>query len=116
MTPQQWFRPPRAVLTLFLCLMLACALALGWLGWQVLVQDRAVEAQRRQERLESAADRAVTAMERVTMAASGAVEVTPAGRLACVPVEVGSAQARAAARCSVLEESGDRTAETTVSC
>jgi threonine/homoserine/homoserine lactone efflux protein len=64
MDPREWFRPPRAVLALFICLMTACGLALGWLGWQVLVQDRAVEAQRRQERLESAADRVVTAMER----------------------------------------------------
>jgi hypothetical protein len=36
----EWFRPPRAVLTLFIGLMAICALALGWLGWQVLVQDR----------------------------------------------------------------------------
>jgi signal transduction histidine kinase len=91
----EWFRPPRAVLTLFVGLMAVCALALGWLGWQVLVQDRAVEAQRRQEQLESAADRAVAAMERafdsadaqVTIAANGDVEITPSGRLAYVPAQ-----------------------------
>ena len=93
MKPVQWFQPPRVVLTLFISLMAACALALAWLGWQVVVQDRAVEAQQRQEQVERAADRAVAAMERalaipdvtVMMAADGSVEVTPAGRLAYVP-------------------------------
>src|SRR5689334_18173501 len=89
----EWFRPPRAVLTLFMGLMAVCALALGWLGWQALVQDRAVETQRQRDVLESAADRAVASMERafasadaqVTIAANGDVEVTPSGRLAYIP-------------------------------
>lgn len=89
----EWLRPPRAVLTLFMGLMAVCALALGWLGWQVLVQDRAVEAQRQRDQLESAADRAVAAMERafgsadalVTIAPNGDLEVAPNGRLAYVP-------------------------------
>jgi signal transduction histidine kinase len=91
------------VLTLFLCLMLACGLALGWLGWQALVQDRAAELQRRQERLESAADRVVVAMERafeahdvqVTVEAGGRVAITPAGGLAYAPVEAAAAPFRA---------------------
>jgi signal transduction histidine kinase len=98
----EWFRPPRAVLTLFISLMTACALALGWLGWQVLVQDRAVEAQRRQDLVESAADRAVAAMERafaasdaeVTVMANGEVEVLPPGRLAYAPVPTARTQVR----------------------
>jgi signal transduction histidine kinase len=89
----QWFYPPRVVLTLFICLMALCALSLGWLGWQVLVQDRAVEAQQRREQLESAADRAVAAIERtfaasdaeVTVTAHGEVDMIPAGRLAYKP-------------------------------
>jgi signal transduction histidine kinase len=89
----EWFRPPRAVLTLFIGLMAVCALALGWLGWQVLVQDRIVEAQRRQEQLENAADRAMAAMERalagsdveVAVTANGDVQITPAGWLAYAP-------------------------------
>jgi signal transduction histidine kinase len=89
----EWFRPPRAVLTLFIALMSVCALALGWLGWQVLVQDQMVEVQRRQERLENAADRAMATMEQtlsgadavVTVAANGETQVTPAGRLAYTP-------------------------------
>src|SRR5207245_2691273 len=99
MNPLRWFRPPLAVLTRFIGLMTVCALALGWLGWQVLVQDRAVEAQRRQERLEGAADRAVAAVERgftasdaeVTVTASGEVWMAPAGRLAYAPAQTGSA-------------------------
>jgi signal transduction histidine kinase len=90
-----WFRPPRVVFTLFVALMGACAMALTWLGWQVLVQDRVVEAQRRQERVESAADRAVATMERaltaadavITVAANGSVDVVPPERLAYVPAQ-----------------------------
>lgn len=91
----QWFQPPRVVLTLFISLMAMCALALGWLGWQAVVQDRAVEAQRRQEQVERAADRAVAAMERalaaadvnVTVAVNGDADVTPPNRLAYMPVQ-----------------------------
>src|SRR5215813_2170728 len=89
----EWLRPPRAVLTLFMGLMAVCALALGWLGRQVLVQDRAVEAQRRQEQIEGAADRALAAIHRaysaydveVTADANGEVRITPSGRLAYTP-------------------------------
>src|SRR5687767_66970 len=95
MKPLEWFRPPLAVLTLFIGLMTVCALALGWLGWQVLVQERAIEAQRRQEQIELAADRTVAAIERafagsdteVTVAANGEVRITPPGRLAYVPAQ-----------------------------
>jgi len=79
----EWLRPPRVVLTLFIDLMAVCATALGWLGWQVLVQDRAVEAQRREEQLESAADRTVAAMERVFTFADA--EVTVAAKAAWNP-------------------------------
>src|SRR5690242_20259761 len=90
-----WFRPPRVVLTLFISLMTVCAVALGWLGLQVFVQDRAMETQRHQEPLESAADRAVAAIERgfaasdveVRVSASGQVEISPAGRLAYAPAQ-----------------------------
>jgi signal transduction histidine kinase len=96
MKPLEWFRPPRAVLTLFIGLMTVCALALGWLGRQVLVQDRAVEAQRRQEQIDIAADRAVAAIERilagadaeVTITAKGEVRITPNGRLAYAPAQL----------------------------
>lgn len=95
MKPLAWFRPPLAVLALFISLMTVCAFALGWLGWQVLVQDRAVEAQRRQEQIEIAADRAVAAIDRafagsdveVTVTANGEVRITPARRLAYAPAQ-----------------------------
>src|SRR5436190_1806231 len=87
-----WFQPPRVVLTLFITLMTVCALGLGW---QVVVQDRAVEAQRRQEQVEHAADRAVVAMARalavadvnVTITTSGDVEEIPPARLTYVPAQ-----------------------------
>jgi hypothetical protein len=44
---------------LLIGLMSGSALALGWLAWQVVVQDRALEAQGRYERLETAACPAV---------------------------------------------------------
>ena len=51
-----WLRPPRRTLAIFLCLMLVLGGALGWLGWKFVKQDRALEGQRVQERLELAAD------------------------------------------------------------
>jgi len=56
MSLSRWFRPPRYLLTLFLGIMLVLAATLGWLGWRLLVQDRALENQRTQERLDNAAD------------------------------------------------------------
>src|SRR4030042_1406478 len=44
-----WLRPPRRTL--------------GWLGWQLLKQDRALEGQRVQERLELAADHMAAALQ-----------------------------------------------------
>lgn len=58
-----WLRPPRRTLTVFLCLMLVLGSALGWLGWQLLKQDRALEGQRLQERLELAADHMASALQ-----------------------------------------------------
>jgi len=70
-------------------------LGLGWLGWQVMEQDRAVEAQRLQERLDSAADNVVAAFDaglnaspvQVTITGAGA-EVVPPGSLAFAPAAV----------------------------
>ena len=60
---RQWFRPPRHVLTIFLTVAVASAGALGWLTWLLVEQDRALDVQRRQERLEQAADRASALMQ-----------------------------------------------------
>lgn len=58
-----WLRPPRRTLTVFLGLILVLGGALGWLGWQWLKQDRALEGQRRQERLELAADQMAAVLQ-----------------------------------------------------
>jgi len=58
-----WLRPPRRTLAVFLCLMFVLGGALGWLGWQLLKQDRALEGQRLQERLELAADHMAAALQ-----------------------------------------------------
>jgi signal transduction histidine kinase len=60
----QWFRPPRHVLTVFLCLMCVFGGAMGWFGWQLLRQERSLERQRVQERLEQAADHMAATLQR----------------------------------------------------
>jgi signal transduction histidine kinase len=51
-----WLRPPRRLLVLFLAVTLAPAAGLVWLGWRLLEQERALEAQRRLERREQVAE------------------------------------------------------------
>jgi len=58
-----WLRPPRRTLAVFLCLMLVLGGALGWLGWKLVKQDRALEGQRMQERLELAVDHMAAALQ-----------------------------------------------------
>jgi signal transduction histidine kinase/tetratricopeptide (TPR) repeat protein len=67
-----WLRPPRRLLVLFLVVTLAPAAGLVWLGWRLLGQERALEAQRRLERREQDADRIVGALrERVLLSRQG---------------------------------------------
>ena len=61
---REWLRPPRHLLVVFLAVALVSSAALGWLGWQLLKQDASLESQRRQERLDRAADLAAAAMQR----------------------------------------------------
>ncbi len=58
-----WLHPPGRLLVVFLCLMVVLGGALGWLGWQWLKQDRALEGQRLQERLEQTADQIAAALQ-----------------------------------------------------
>lgn len=64
MSLSQWFRPPRHLLALFLAVTLVLASALGWLSWRWLQQDRSLESQRLQERVEHTADLAGAALLR----------------------------------------------------
>ncbi len=56
-------RPPRNVLALFIAVSAVSVSALAWLSWRLLEQDRALENQRVQERLERAADLIVTSLD-----------------------------------------------------
>jgi signal transduction histidine kinase/tetratricopeptide (TPR) repeat protein len=51
--------------------------ALGWLGWQWLKQDRALEGQRLKERLESAADHMAVALQQDLMGLEGYLGFVP---------------------------------------
>src|SRR5512139_3276312 len=64
MARDRWFQPPRHVLILFVAVTLVPAAALVWLSWQLLTQDRALESQRLQERLDHAADLIGAALDR----------------------------------------------------
>jgi signal transduction histidine kinase len=55
---------PRRVQALFLSVTLLFAAAVGWLGWRLLEQDRALARQRRMEQLDAAAERAAGALFR----------------------------------------------------
>jgi len=64
LTHRSWFSAPRYLLVLFLATGTLLVCALLWLGWQLARQDRDLEAQRLQERRESAAELAVVALRR----------------------------------------------------
>ena len=64
MALSQWFRSPRYFLTLFLAIMLILAASLSWLSWRLLKQDRALESQRIQERLDNSADLIAASLQR----------------------------------------------------
>jgi signal transduction histidine kinase len=81
---REWLKPPRTLLLILFLLTLVSVSALGWFGWKLLDQQRAVEAQRLQERLDQAADR-IAATLRGTLAETGErlgawASAPPAGR------------------------------------
>ena len=82
MTPlHEWLKPPRSLLLYLFVLTLVSVSALAWFGYRLLTQERMVEAQRVEERLEQAADR-ITATLRGTLAETGERVAAPrwAGR------------------------------------
>jgi signal transduction histidine kinase len=70
MPPHEWLKPPRSLLLYLFLLTLVSVSALAWFGWRLLTQERMVEAQRVEERLEQAADR-IAATLRGTLAETG---------------------------------------------
>jgi signal transduction histidine kinase len=105
---REWLRRPGHLLVAFLVVTLVPACALALLGWRLFQQDVALEARYLQDRLETAADRAVAALGvqlgrlqdalsdsggvpsgddvvRVVFTPDG-VEATPPGRLPYYPV------------------------------
>ena len=79
MVGRRWLQPPRRLLTSFLVVVVACVGALAWLGYRLLDQDRALESQRLQEQLESAADLTTAAMERTLAELDSALDAPPSG-------------------------------------
>jgi cytochrome c-type biogenesis protein CcmH/NrfG len=65
-----WLKPPRTLLLILSLVTLVSVSARGWFGWKLLDQERMVEAQRVQERLEQTADR-LAATLRGTLAEGG---------------------------------------------
>ena len=59
-----WLKPPRRLLLFLFTLTLVSVSSLLWFGWKLLEQERLVEAQRGQERLEQAADRIAASLRR----------------------------------------------------
>jgi signal transduction histidine kinase len=64
MAVRDWLRPPRHLVVLFLGIALILVSTLAWLGWRLFQQDRALERQRVQARLEHAADVVAAEMDR----------------------------------------------------
>ena len=121
MSVPRWLQPPRHALLVFLCIMLVFGGALAWLGWRLLEQDRSLERQHLQERLDVAADHMANELQRhlselesylsftpsptakgppegvvVLLATGQAVEVYPPGRLLYYPAIAAGAEPPAA--------------------
>ncbi len=60
MPVNEWLRPPRHLVVIFLGVSVVLTATLTWLGWRMLQQDRALEEQRVRERLERTADATAT--------------------------------------------------------
>jgi hypothetical protein len=61
---RHWLKPPRSLFLILALLTLVSVSAVGWFGWKLLGQERLVEAQRAQDRLEQAADRIAAKLHR----------------------------------------------------
>jgi signal transduction histidine kinase len=70
MPPKEWLKPPRSLLVILFLVTLVSVSALAWFGSKLLDQERVVEAQRAQDRLEQAAGR-IAATARGALAEAG---------------------------------------------
>ena len=77
---RHWFRSSRRTLAVFLGTMWVLGGALTWLCWQLLEQDRQLESQRAQDRLEQAADRAVAGLASGVQDLDAWLPLTPAAK------------------------------------
>jgi K+-sensing histidine kinase KdpD len=57
-----WRQPPQPLLVILYSFTALCISLLGWLGWRLIDQERLVESQRAQERIEQEADRVVATL------------------------------------------------------
>ena len=76
---------PLKLLTLFVLLSGIPLAALGWLGWRVLEQDRALESQRVRERLDSAASLIARELDRTLSAWEGMLPAAAEGQPVALP-------------------------------
>src|SRR5579863_10012018 len=60
--------PPSPLIALIIGITVVPLGTLSWLGWRLLEQDRILEGQQEQQRLDRAADLVVTALQRVLSA------------------------------------------------
>jgi hypothetical protein len=70
---------------LFVLLSAIPLVALGWLGWHLLAQDRALETQRLRERLDNSADLVARELERGLAAWEGLLSTAAQGNSAALP-------------------------------
>jgi signal transduction histidine kinase len=78
MAQRRGWLPPRRTVALFIAVAAVSVAALVWMGARLLVQDRALEGQRLQERREAAADRVVAALEQALLAEERRLAKSPA--------------------------------------
>jgi signal transduction histidine kinase len=68
MAQRRGWLPPRRTVALFVAVAAVSVAALVWMGTRLLMQERALEGQRLQERRDAAADRVVAALEQALLA------------------------------------------------
>ncbi len=93
MPPGAWFQPPRHLLVSFLVFALVPVAALGWLGWRLLEQERALERQRAHESLQNVADRIGATLARQLTEVEGrlsSLAVAPERPIESAATELGS--------------------------